>query len=47
MGEGGHEVLPATDLKKKEGTFRRHTSVKLWVPQFHSEFSDLDAKYYP
>ena len=34
----------ATDLEKKGGTFHRHTSVKLWVVQFHSEFSDFDAK---
>jgi hypothetical protein len=50
VGEGGHEVLPvfrpATGLEKKKGTFRRHTSMKLWALQFDSEFLALDVKYF-
>ena len=42
-----HEVRPrvqsVTYLENKKGTFRQHTSVKLWALQFDSEFSDLDT----
>ena len=48
MGEAGHEVLSRFQVRpgpgKEKGTFRRHTSVKLWALQFDSVFSDLDSK---